>query len=144
MSRSRSSNLSAQAQRELDAIDGALAERPVAAEHDALARFARELRASRPQADEQFLATLDARAAQGFELPGAGRAASSSRPRRARGRARAPWARPKLRGLTARPALGLALAALLALAVALPIALRGGGHARHAVVAAPVATGAAA
>ena len=45
--------MSTDAQRELDAIDAALAGRPVAAEQDSLARFARELRAVRPHANER-------------------------------------------------------------------------------------------
>ena len=127
--------MSTDVQRELDAIDAALAGRPVAAEQDSLARFARELRAVRPHADEQFLAGLDARAAQGFMSASTGHTPASSRSARLRRRrGRALWRGTNLHGLTARPALGLALSAVIALAVVLPLALSSG---KHLVKAAP-------
>lgn len=128
MKRIRGSTLTVEAQRELEAVDAALAGNPVAAEHDSLARFARELRATRPLADEQFLATLDARAGEGFEGGAADRA---HRPPvasrlRLRERGRTVRGRVRLGRLGARPALGVALVGILALAVALPFALQGG------------------
>lgn len=133
MSRTSRSHTSAQARRELEAIDAALAGRPVAAEYGSLARFARELRAVRPQADEQFLAGLDARAALDFDGASTDLTPASTRSARLRGRGRALWRGRRLRGLTARPALGLALAALLAIAVVVPLALSGGGHGGEAL-----------
>jgi hypothetical protein len=131
MSRTRSNHISAEAQRELEAIDAALAGAPVFAEYASLADFARELRATRPTADERFLARLDARAAQGFESPSA-RTSASGRWPLGRERLRALGNTVALRGLTARPALGLALAALLTVAVVVPLALSGGGHGHEA------------
>jgi len=131
MSRTRGNHVSVEAQRELEAIDATLAGAPVAAEYASLAEFARELRATRPSADERFLARLDASVDRRFESPDA-RASTSSRSPQPRGPVRAPRKRPALRGLAARPALGLGLAALLALAVVLPLALSGGGHGRVA------------
>jgi hypothetical protein len=133
MSRTSRSHTSAEARRELTAIDAALAGRPVAAEYGSLARFARELRAARPQADKQFLAGLDARAAQGFDGASTDLTPASTRSARLRGRRRALWRGRSLRGLSARPALGLALAALLAIAVVVPLALSRGGHGGEAI-----------
>jgi chemotaxis protein histidine kinase CheA len=138
MSSSKSNTLTPEARRELDVIDAALAGAPVAAEHDSLARFATELRQVRPVADEQFLAALDAGAAEGFESGGEGKAPVGramlrlplrDRPRRLRSGLR-------LRGLGARPALGLALAGLLAVAVVVPVALSGGSGGSAAIHAA--------
>jgi Domain of unknown function (DUF4349) len=128
MSSSRRSTLTPEATRELDAVDAALAGAPVAAEHEPLVRFARELRDARPRGDEQFLAALDARAAEGFE-GGAGPRGAGKRLHlpHFRARARTLRGRLRLRGPGARPALGVALAALLVLAVAVPLALQGGG-----------------
>jgi hypothetical protein len=129
MSRTRGNHISAEAERELEAIDATLAGAPVIAEYAPLAEFVRELRATRPAGDEAFLARLDERAAQGFARPITQTAASG---RRARGRVRlrALGNAASRRGLTPRPALGLVLAALLAVAVAVPLALSGGGHGR--------------
>jgi hypothetical protein len=131
MSRSRSNGISAEAQRELEAIDAALAERLVGAEHDSLARLARELRSARPRADEQFLAGLDARAARGFRAGAAGRTPGSSRSPRRRPRLGAPLHAPRLGLFTSRPAVALALTVLLVAAVAVPLAVSGGGGGRH-------------
>jgi Domain of unknown function (DUF4349) len=123
--------MGAEAQRELDAIDAALAEGPVAVQYESLARFARELRATRPKADEHFLATLDARVAEGFvradHNEGRGLAGFHGSP----GRVRRLLAGPKRSGIRTRPVLGLALSALLALSVVVPLALLGGRHARQ-------------
>src|SRR5215211_717590 len=58
--------LSPEVERELEALDAALAGRPVDAEHDAVARLARELRTDRPLPEPRFGAELDDRAAAGF------------------------------------------------------------------------------
>jgi hypothetical protein len=126
MSRTRRRHMGAEARRELEAIDAALDGRPVDAEHNSLATLARELRATRPRADEQFLAALDARAARGFEHAGAQQPAPAGRAPALRARSRALRGRFRLRNLYARPALGLAFAALLAVAVVVPLALQGG------------------
>jgi hypothetical protein len=131
MSRTRGNHISAEAERELEAIDATLAGAPVIAEYAALAEFVRELRATRPTADEAFLAQLDERATHGFARPITQTSASG---RRARGRVRlrALGNAAARRGLTPRPALGLVLGALLAVAVVIPLALSGGGHGRVA------------
>ena len=58
--------LSAEARRELEALDRALAGQPVDAELDAVAQLARELRASRPELPDDVRSRLDERAASGF------------------------------------------------------------------------------
>src|SRR5215207_538924 len=57
--------LSAEAERDLAALDAALAGRP-APENEALAELARALRAERPEPEPRFTDELDARAAEGF------------------------------------------------------------------------------
>jgi hypothetical protein len=57
--------LTAEAERDLAALDAALAGEPVP-ENQALAELARELRAERPTPEPRFGAELDARAAEGF------------------------------------------------------------------------------
>jgi hypothetical protein len=131
MRRTRGNHISAQAERELEAIDATLAGAPVIAEYAPLAEFVRELRATRPAADEAFLARLDERAAQGFAGPITQRSASGPRAQ-GRVRLRALGNAPARRGLIPRPALGLVLAVLLAVAVVVPLALSGGGHGREA------------
>jgi Domain of unknown function (DUF4349) len=71
--------MSPEVERELDALEAALAGKPVDAEFDELARFARELRAGRPESLRGFDAALDARAAEGFATR---RAKSAGRARR--------------------------------------------------------------
>ena len=61
--------LSAEAERDLAALDAALAGEPVP-ENEALADLARELRAERPVPEPRFGAELDARAAEGFRGAG--------------------------------------------------------------------------
>ena len=61
--------LGPEVERELDALDAALAGRPVDVEFAALADLARELRAERPTAGPGFTAELDAGAAEGFPHP---------------------------------------------------------------------------
>ena len=57
--------LSAEAERDLAALDAALAGRP-APENEALAELARALRAERPEPEPRFTDELDARAVEGF------------------------------------------------------------------------------
>jgi hypothetical protein len=137
----RPSKLDADVQRELDAIDAALNARPVSAEHSSLAQLARDVRASRPVARQQFLAELDARAAEGFQRAGLESAPPRRSSRRLPERLHKAWRRPSLRVLSGRPAVGLALAALLAVAVVVPLALSGGGRAHQAVPSARIAMG---
>ena len=59
-------DLSDEALRELDALDRALAGEPVDAEFDAVARLARDMRATRPRPSEEFAAQLDERMEGGF------------------------------------------------------------------------------
>jgi hypothetical protein len=58
--------LSAEARRDLEALDRALAGDPVDPDLDGVATLARELRAARPQAAARFAAELDDRIAAGF------------------------------------------------------------------------------
>jgi hypothetical protein len=69
--------LTADAERELHALDEALAGRPVDPELEGVARLAREMRADRPEPRPDFAAELDARAAAGF--PGGSRVAAAAR-----------------------------------------------------------------
>ena len=80
MKRHRNSDMSAEVVSELDAIDATLAGAPVPAQHARLADLARELRASRRAPGQDFVATLDAKVAQGFAgavAPTGGRRAST-------------------------------------------------------------------
>lgn len=61
--------MSPEVERELEALDAALAGHPVP-EDPALAAFVRELRAECPEPEQPFAAELDARAAEGFGGPG--------------------------------------------------------------------------
>jgi hypothetical protein len=131
MSRHESSNMSAEARRELEAIDAALSDGPVGREHARLAELARELQAIRPRPSEDFARALDARAAQGFQRERQLRIPSGSAPHR-QGSHHGPRRSVKLRAPRARQALGVALAAALAAAIAVPFALSGGGHGRMA------------
>lgn len=63
--------LSPEAERDLAALDAALAGEPTT-ENEALAELARELRAERPVPEPRFGAELDARAAEGFRGAGPG------------------------------------------------------------------------
>jgi hypothetical protein len=123
--------MSAEAQQELDAIDAALADGPVAFEYESLARLAREVRATRPRADENFLATLDARVAEGFKRARNDHGPVPGRLRGSSGRVRQLFDRSRRSGIPAGPVIGLALSALLALCVVVPLALLGGGQARQ-------------
>ena len=127
MSRHDSHVPSAEMRRELDAIEAALSGEAVADAHAPLAVLARALQATRPRPREEFVRALDAHATRGFRSVGTRARARRSRVgparRRARLRGRVPWAS------LSRPALGVALAALLAVAVAVPLSLSGGSRA---------------
>jgi hypothetical protein len=64
--REKEPRLSPEAERELAALDAALADRPVDVRHAALAELARELRVERPRPRPDFVAELDFQAAAGF------------------------------------------------------------------------------
>jgi hypothetical protein len=126
MTRLEKTRLQAEAERELRAIDAALAGERVAAEHLPLAELALTTRALRRSPSDEFAQALDARAAQGFrrerhDAPAKefGGGSSSARPE-GRGRPKS------LR--SAFPALGLGLAVLLAVAVAVSLSRSGGGR----------------
>jgi hypothetical protein len=112
--------LSAAVHRELEAIDAALRGQGVEPRHTQLAELAHELRQSRARPAAEFVRALDARAARGFM----GEAAAAHRARRAR------WPKRRLRLRHAasppRQVLAAAFAALIAVAVALPLTLPGG------------------
>lgn len=98
---------------ELEALDAALAGRPVAPEHAPLATLSLELRELRAEPSEQFARSLDARAARGF----------ARRPRQGRSAGRAPDGRrtaQRSKGRRGAAALaGLLAAAAVTLAVVL-------------------------
>jgi len=64
--RERETELTAEVERELRALDEALAGLPVDPELQGVADFARELRAERPEPSDEFAEELDAQAAVGF------------------------------------------------------------------------------
>jgi hypothetical protein len=134
MSRLEKTRLTADAQRELAAIDAALCGETVTPEHLPLAELALATQALRPRPSDEFVRALDSRAAQGFRRERQARANDSPRgPSSAR-----PKGRRRLTSLrTALPALGLA--ALAAVAVTVSLSRSGGGR-----VAQPVPNSAAA
>jgi Domain of unknown function (DUF4349) len=117
MKRRKRESLSADALHELAVLDAALAGERIDTGHDALAELAVTLRELRRRPTDEFALALDARAAQGF----------TRRP--VRGRAARRWTRfggtgttlARARSLLARPAAGIALALLIAVAVAVPL-----------------------
>ena len=92
----RETELSAELERELRAVDEAIAGLSVDPDLEGVAEIARELRAERPEPDEEFAERLDAQAAAGFPVGGSrfaraarrvpGATALSRRGRRASGR----------------------------------------------------------
>jgi hypothetical protein len=134
MSRLEKTRLTADAQRELAAIDAALCGETVTPEHLPLAELALATQALRPRPSDEFVRALDSRAAQGFRRERQARANDSPR-----GSSSArPKGRRRLTSLrTALPALGLA--ALAAVAVTVSLSRSGGGR-----VAQPVPNSAAA
>ena len=123
--------MSAEAQRELEAIDSALGGGSVATEHLPLAELAVAARALRPRPSDEFVHALDARAAHGFAPESRDRAPAGVSPRR-----RWPAMRTRRTASEGRrhrpflPAAGLGLAVVLA--VALTISLSGSSSHRVA------------
>jgi Domain of unknown function (DUF4349) len=136
MSRLEKTRLTADAQRELAAIDAALCGETVTPEHLPLAELALATQALRPRPSDEFVRALDSRAAQGFRRERQARANDSPR-----GSSSArPKGRRRLTSLrTALPALGLAALAAVAVTVSLSLSRSGGGR-----VAQPVPNSAAA
>jgi Domain of unknown function (DUF4349) len=154
MTRLNRKTLSDEAQCDLAVLDAVIAGVDDTRPHEsAVGELAVAMREMRPSASEDFISALDARAAQGFARPARGRSrlsfgserppgpAPRSRDPRLFGRARALGRRLSLgrarlplghaSSPLLRPASGLAIAALLAIAVALPIALSGATHNGH-------------
>ncbi|HWX97636.1 MAG TPA: DUF4349 domain-containing protein [Solirubrobacteraceae bacterium] len=134
MSRLEKTRMTDEALRELVAIDAALCGETVAPEHVPLAELALAMRALRPRPTDEFVQTLDARAARGFRHE-SHEAPVDDHSRRF-GSAGEAWRRltsPR----TALPVLGLGVAVLLAVAVAVSLWGSGGGR-----VARPVRGGA--
>jgi hypothetical protein len=131
MTRLEKTGLTAEEQRELGAIDGALGGERVAAQYLPLAELAVATRALRRLPSDEFVQALDARAAHGFRRERrkspANETLRGSSSARIEGRGRLENLR------TAIPALGLGVAVLLAVAVAVSVSRSGGGR-----VAAPV------
>jgi hypothetical protein len=75
----RETELTTEVERELRAFDQAIAGLPVDPEFEDAAEFARELRAERPEPDEEFTESLDARATAGFHGGGSLFARAGSR-----------------------------------------------------------------
>ena len=133
MSRLEKTRMSPEAQRELGAIDAVLGGESVAEEHVALAELALAMRALRPRPSDEFVQALDSRAARGFgpdshEAPASDRARPLSSTESKGGR------RLKIRR-TALPALGLAVAVLLAVALTASLSGSRGGRAAQPVSA---------
>jgi hypothetical protein len=126
MSKREEQTLSVAAQRDLDTIDTALNGETMTDERSPLAELALALSALRPQPTAEFAASLDERAAYGFERgrrPRSSRQASSVRSR---------WSgRGTARSIFGHPAFALAALAAVAVAVAAPLALLRGGAVRH-------------
>lgn len=127
MSRHENGRMSPEMQRELEAIDAALRGEAVAPEQAPLAELVHAVRALRPRPTDDFIQSLDARAAHGFRREGRPRhpANGSPRPARPQRRERRP-ARTKRPWIVGYPAAGLALAAIVAVAVA--VSISGSGH----------------
>jgi hypothetical protein len=126
MSRLEKTRMTAEAQRELGAIDAALGGETVAAEHVPLAELALAVEALRPRPSDEFVQALDSEAARGFRQEGHETPANrfSRRPS---------WAhREGRRALksrrTALPVLGLGVAVLLAVALTVSLSVSGGGR----------------
>ncbi|HEY4451405.1 MAG TPA: DUF4349 domain-containing protein [Solirubrobacteraceae bacterium] len=145
MSRHENTQMSAEMERELEALDAALAGESVPSAQAALADFARGVRSLRARAQADFVEGLDARAASGFARRDAPRRPASSPRRRAqiplRWRQR-PSGGPRHRAILLLPAAGLALAVVV-LAISLSGQGRGSTRAPHAA-SVPVQAGPAA
>ena len=136
MSRRERTILTADARRELAAVDAALAGEDVRVEHEALAELATTLRELRPHLPEQFAHALDARAAQGFARRARREPHTGQETRRLPSGTGALLER--VRALAMRPAAGVAVALVLAAAVAVPLLT---GEARRAPATAVRAAG---
>jgi hypothetical protein len=126
MSRLEKTRMTAEAQRELGAIDAALGGETVAAEHVPLAELALATQALRPRPSDEFVKALDSEAARGFRQEGHETPANrfSRRPSWAHREGR----RTLKSRRTALPALGLGVAVLLAVAVTVSLSVSGGGR----------------
>jgi hypothetical protein len=137
MSRFEKAGMTAEAERELRAIDAALCGETVAAEHLPLAELSLATQALRPRPSDEFARALDAKAAHGFrsERHEAPANASSHRPSSRHPGGPSPLKRLRL----ALPALSAGLAVLLA--VALTVSL---SHSSRGRVAKPAQSSGAA
>src|SRR5688572_9966687 len=123
--------LDPEVQRELDALDSALAGKPVALEFEGLAALAQATRAERPEPTGEFAAALDAWAASGFGAGEAPGRRAGSRGARLRARFASLGARRML-----VPALG-AVASLLLVVVVAGSLISGGGEETSGPLSAP-------
>src|SRR5437588_4188914 len=137
MSRRERTILTADARRELAAVDAALAGEDVRVEHEALAELATTLRELRPHLPEQFAHALDARAAQGFARRARREPHTGQETRRLPSGTGALLER--VRALAMRPAAGVAVALVLAAAVAVPLLTGEARRAPATAVRAPAA-----
>jgi hypothetical protein len=112
--------LTAEARRELDAIDAALLGESVAADQQPLAELARVTRELRARPSEEFARALDAKAERGFRREK--RRSGAPAPGGAHGRTTS----PRRRSLAL--ALGAGLTVLLAVAIAVSLSRSGGGR----------------
>lgn len=141
MSRHDRAQMTVETQRELAAIDAALAGEAVAATDAPLAELSRELQTMRPRPTDEFVRTLDARAAGGFERERP-RSANEA-PHRAWGWRRALQASPaRRRRVLLTSAAGAAVTvALVAVLAASQFHSGGGASATHSGTAAPSVAG---
>ncbi len=137
MSKRKERDMGVEAQRELQAIDGALRDETAADEHATLAELAVAVRALRPRPREEFVRTLDVRATRGFKRDRHHQAPAGRSSLRGWTAAHKRREAGSLRAVLLRPAPALLLIAILAAAVVVPLSLSGGGHVRGA---APVST----
>ena len=135
MSKRKEGDMGVEAQRELQAIDGALRDETVADEHATLAELAVAVWALRPRPREEFVRTLDVRATRGFKRDRHHRAPAGRSSLRGWSAARKRREAGSLRAVLLRPAPALLLIAILAAAVVVPLSLSGGGHVRGAAPA---------
>jgi Domain of unknown function (DUF4349) len=128
MKRLERTSMTAEARRELGAVDAALRGESVAAEHLPLAELALATQALRPRPSAEFVQALDARAARRFTSERHGAPGECRSPRSSSHRGEGVGGLRRLRG--AAPAFGVGLAVLIAVAVA--ISLSGSGRGRVA------------
>ena len=125
MKRRERTMLSAEAKRELEALDAALAGEKVPDAHARIGELAIALRDMRALPREEFADALDAQAARSLQA-GNIRTRDAARNRFSRRRRRSAFVRARV--LLLRPASGLALAAIVALAIAVPLLASGKHH----------------